>query len=190
MRPLSRSVGVVTAPGHHQLATHSKKEVSLHTCADAVRLWMEQAPTPGSHTCSPAGGLHLAGLGLRVCALPVTSPSGLVAWISLPRPEQLGESPGVTAMRPGHGTPRLTTLPFGPGWPSIPVTPWMNDIETKETENEQSSTGKVHSTQLGPCPQCQRTHPLGEGKGLIPNKSRDWLGFSRAARPQHRVGQP
>lgn len=136
MRPLSLSVGAVTAPGHHQLAMHSEKEASLHTCADAVGLWMEQSTDSGiSQRALLLGACTSRGRGSESAPSPSHPHLVLVARIPLPCPEQLGVSPGVISMRPGHGTPRLTTLPFGPGWPSIPVTPWMNDIETKETEN-------------------------------------------------------
>lgn len=72
-----------------------------------------------------------------------------------------------------RGHPRLTTFPFGPVWPSIPVTPWMRlkkETKCRRINNAHEENPTQHGS--APClPRAREWHMLGKGTGLISNKS-------------------
>lgn len=129
---------------------HGKLPLPLHGCGLAlVGTSMATSPWP---LALPLG-LHAAP-GLRACALHLGFPSGLTA----------------TA---GGRPLRLTTFPFGPGWPSMPVTPWMalEEKGKKRRQNAEESTaltGKIplNSTRRPALAVPSDGEPTGDGQGV------------------------
>lgn len=130
---------------HHQGTARGEGEFPPHLCGcgPALAGTSPSSPTAGSRRGRGSG------------PAPSSSESLPFCW------QQLGGRPR-----------RLTTFPFGPDWPSIPVTPWMRLKEKKHQDrmlkSPRCSQGKSHPTRLGVLATCLRmAHPLGTGQGSI-----------------------
>lgn len=154
-------MGTVTARAHCQLAGHSEKA----------------PPPPCGQAVDRASTSH------RTSALAAR-------WRPAPRPPSRPPAVWVYGSPPLPRDPRLTTLPFGPGWPSVPVTPWTT-VKRKGLRIHKAQQEKPAQRGLSPGRHLAEdgTAP-GNARKSDPKESLDRLGVNGAARPQHPVRSP